>query len=98
MDQNRIAIIKETLQHRIQMTSDAARTLAQACDALEGQIALVRILREENANLRQENENLRAQLLPPLVGSAPSESPSPGPQRGPRPRRKNGPADVPNSQ
>jgi len=86
MELSRIVTIRETLQHRVQMTSDAARTLAQACDALEGQIALVRSLREENANLRQEIESLRAQIS--IADSAP-ESPRPESPRGPK-RRVNG--------
>jgi len=73
-----------TIQETTRYLQDTTRTLAQAREALEGQIALVRDLRQENAALRQEIEDLRTQV-PPLVGHGP-ESPRPEPPRGPRRR------------
>jgi len=85
------ATVRETTRY----LEDTTRTLARAREALEGQIALVHDLRQENASLRQEIElvrqeieELRAQAPPPMVGPAP-ESPRHESPRGPRRRRPN---------
>jgi len=78
-----------TIQETTRYLEDTTRTLARAREALEGQIALVRDLRAENAALRQEIESLRTLVPPPPpVGPAP-ESPRSEPPRGPRRRAGN---------
>jgi len=81
------ATVRETTRYLL----DTTRTLARAREALEGQIALVHELRQENASLRQEIALVRQEIEelrapPPMVGPA-LESPRHESPRGPKRRR-----------